>query len=292
MKYSFIAQHKKTWPIDLMCRVLGIKRNGYYRFQLVQSLKKDDPTHAEMLEKVKEIAKDSNHSYGERRIKKALNDLSFPVTRGKAKKLMAEACVKVRSRKKFKVTTDSNHKLPVFENVLDRGFAVNEPDVAYVQDITYIWTQEGWLYLAIVIDLFSRKVVGWSMGSRMKAQLVCDALNMAIWQRKPKAGLIVHSDRGSQYASKAYRGLLKRHKFIGSMSRLGNCWDNAVAESFFGSLKQEQVQWCNYQTRYEAQQDILKYISMFYNAKRLHSYLDYKSPNQFEKEVTVLRNVA
>ena len=225
-------------------------------------------------------------------MKKALNILGFPVTRGKAKKLMDEANVKVRSRKKFKVTTNSDHKQPVFENVLDRGFDVSETDTVYVQDITYIWTQEGWLYLAVVIDLFSRKIVGWSMGSRMKAQLVCDALNMAVWQRKPKAGLVVHSDRGSQYASKVYRTLLKQHKFTGSMSRLGNCWDNAVAESFFGSLKQEKVQWCNYQTRYEAQQDILEYISMFYNAKRLHSYLDYKSPNQFEQEVTELRNVA
>jgi len=275
-----------------MCRVLGVKRNGYYSFQKTQSLKIEDPNHAEMLEWVRDIAESSNHSYGERRMSKALIALGFPVTRGKAKKLMREAGVKVRSRKKFKVTTNSNHKQPIFENVVDRGFDVNEPDITYVQDITYIWTQEGWLYLAIVIDLFSRKVVGWSMGSRMKAQLVCDAPNMAIWQRKPRPGLVVHSDRGSQYASKAYRGLLKRHKFIGSMSRLGNCWDNAVAESFFGSLKQEQVQWCNYQTRYEAQQDILKYISMFYNAKRLHSYLGYKSPNQFERKVTELRNVA
>ena len=275
-----------------MCRVLGVKRNGYYSFQRTQSLKIEDPDHAEMLEWVSDIAESSYYSYGERRMKKALNALGFPVTRGKAKKLMKEAGVKVRSRKKFKVTTNSNHKQPVFENVLDRGFVVKEPDIAYVQDITYIWTQEGWLYLAVVIDLFSRKVVGWSMGSRMKAQLVCDALNMAIWQRKPKAGLIVHSDRGSQYASKVYRGLLKQHKFTGSMSRLGNCWDNAVAESFFGSLKQEQVQWCNYQTRHEAQQDILKYISMLYNAKRLHSYLDYKSPSRFEKEVIELRSAA
>ena len=292
MKYSFVAQHKKTWPIDAMCRVLGVKRNGYYSYQRTQSLKIEDPDHAEMLEWVKDIAESSHYSYGTRRMKKALNALSFPVTRGKAKKLMDEAGVKVRSRKKYKVTTNSDHKQPVFENVLDRGFDVNEPDIAYVQDITYIWTQEGWLYLAVVIDLFSRKIVGWSMGSRMKAQLVCDALNMAVWQRKPKAGLVVHSDRGSQYASKIYRTLLKQHKFVGSMSRLGNCWDNAVAESFFGSLKQEKVQWCNYQTRNEAQLDVLKYITMFYNAKRLHSYLDYKSPNQFEVEITELRNVA
>ena len=163
---------------------------------------------------------------------------------------------------------------------------------AYVSDITYIWTQEGWLDLAVVIDLYSRRVVGWSMGSRMKAALVCDALHMAIWQRRPKAGLIVHSDRGSQYASNAYRRLLRAHQFVGSMSRKGNCWDNAVAESFFGSLKQERVQWCHYQTRYEAQQDVLNYITMFYNAHRLHSSLDYKSPSQYESEVAGLQKVA
>lgn len=189
-----------------------------------------------MLEWVKEIAESSRYSYGTRRMQKALNALCFSVTRGKAKKLMDEAGVKVRSRKKFKVTTNSDHKQPVFDNVLDREFDVNEQDMAYVQDITYIWTQEGWLYLAVVIDLFSRKIVGWSMGSRMKAQLVCDALNMAVWQRKPRPGLIVHSDRGSQYASKVYRQLLKQYGIVGSMSRLGNYWDNAVAESFFRSL--------------------------------------------------------
>ena len=143
----------------------------------------------------------------------------------------------MKSRKKYKVTTNSNHKQPVFDNVLGRNFKAGQPNQAYVGDITYLWTQEGWLYLAVVIDLFSRKVVGWSMSSRMKAQLVTDALQMAIWQRRPEAGLIVHSDRGSQYASNAYRRLLNKHDCVGSMSRKGNCWDNAVAESFFGSLE-------------------------------------------------------
>ncbi|MDP6417789.1 MAG: IS3 family transposase, partial [Gammaproteobacteria bacterium] len=175
----------------------------------------------------------SKYSYGYRRMKVALNAIGYPVTRGQTKRLMKEAGVKVRTRKKYKVTTNSDHKKPVFENILKRGFNVATADTVYVQDITYIWTQEGWLYLAVVIDLFSRKVVGWSMGSRMKAQLVCDALTMAIWQRKPKSGLVVHSDRGSQYASNDYRRLLKSNEFVGSMSRLGNCWDNAVAESFF-----------------------------------------------------------
>jgi len=224
-----------------------------------------------------------------RRMKVALGLMSYPVSRNKAKKLMKEAGVLVKRRKKFKVTTDSNHAKPLFDNILDRDFAPKASDQAYVQDITYIWTQEGWLYLATVIDLYSRRVVGWSMGSRMTAQLVCDALRMVIWQRRPKAGLIVHSDRGSQYASNAYRRLLKAHDFVGSMSRKGNCWDNAVAESFFGSLKQERVQWRNYQTRNEAQQDVMNYITMWYNSHRLHSYLGYKSPNQFEFEMQIPR---
>ena len=162
----------------------------------------------------------------------------------------------------------------------------------YVGDITYLWTQEGWLYLAAVIDLYSRKVVGWSMASRMKAQLVCDALRMAIWQRRPKAGLIVHSNRGSQYASKDFRRLLKTHGFVGSMSRKGDCWDNAVAESFFGSFMQERVYWRNYHTRFEAQQNVLNYISMFYNSQRLHSYMGYMSPNQYEAEMVKLKKAA
>jgi putative transposase len=190
----------------------------------------------------------------------------------------------VRYRKKYKVTTHSKHKKPLFENVLNREFSPAAPDRAYVSDITYIWTQEGWLYLAVVIDLFSRKIVGWSMSSRMKASLVCDALTMALWQRKPKPGLIVHSDRGAQYASHEYRKLLNDWRCIGSMSRKGNCWDNAVAESFFGSLKQERVQWRHYQTRFEAQQDILNYMTMQYNNFRLHSFLGYKNPTQFESE--------
>ncbi len=275
-----------------LCRVLGVSSRSYYSHLQRKNGQIGDPYHQELLESVCDIAKGSDYTYGSRRMKKALNALGYPVSRNKARKLMREAGVQVKYRKKYKVTTDSHHKKPLFENRLDRQFDVSGPDQAYVSDITYLWTQEGWLYLAIVIDLYSRKVVGWSMGSRMKAQLVCDALTMAIWQRRPAAGLIVHSDRGSQYASKSYRRLLKAHGFVGSMSRKGNCWDNAVAESFFGSLKSERVHWKHYQTRKEAQQDVLNYISMFYNSYRLHSYLDYKSPNQYEAEMAELKKVA
>ena len=292
MKYAFITQHKKTWPVDLMCRLLGVSRNAYYRYCQRQGEKQPDPEYHEMQAAVREIAEACDDSYGSRRMKRALNALGYPVGRYKARSLMREAGVRARYRKKYKVTTNSNHKKPVFKNVLEREFTVEKPDLVYVSDITYIWTQEGWLYLAVFIDLFSRRVVGWSMGSRMKSRLVTDALRMALWRRRPEAGLIVHSDRGSQYASNAYRRLLKTNDFVGSMSRKGDCWDNAVAESFFASLKKERVQWKHYQTRAEAQQDILDYIVMFYNSQRLHSTLDYISPNDYESARAELKKAA
>jgi len=293
VKYAFITHHKKTWPVDAMCRLLGVSRNAYYRYCSRQQGRQPDSEHEAMLSAVKEIAEASDYSYGSRRMKRALNALGYPVGRRKARSLMREAGVKARYRKKYKVTTNSGHKQPVFENVLEREFTSAGPDQAYVSDITYVWTQEGWLYLAVFIDLFSRRVVGWSIGSRMKARLVTDALRMAMWQRRPDAGLIVHSDRGSQYASGAYRRLLKANGFVGSMSRKGDCWDNAVAESFCASLKKERVQWRHYQTRAEAQQDVLDYIVMFYNSRRLHSTLGYTSPNDYESAMAVeLRKAA
>ena len=275
-----------------MCRILGVKSNNYYSYQKRYSTKSEDPTHQEMIDWVKDIAPFSDNTYGERRIQKVLNALGFPVSRHKTAQLMKEANVWVRYKKKYKVTTNSDHNKPIYPNVLEQNFNVEAADQAWVQDITYVWTAEGWLYLAVVIDLYSRKVVGWSMGSRMKAQLVCDALTMAMWQRQPKAGLIIHSDQGVQYASHQYRRLLKSNDFIGSMSKKGCCWDNAVAESFFGSLKQERVHWKNYPTRYEAQQDVMNYICMWYNSRRLHSYLNYQSPNDFEERTETLDMVS
>ena len=275
-----------------MCHVLGVKSNNYYSYQKRKVQMPVDTAHQEMLEWVKNIAEFSDHTYGERRIQKALNSLDFPVGRRKTALLMKEANVWVRYKKKYKATTNSEHNKPVYANELKQNFDVQQPNQAWVQDITYIWTSEGWLYLATVIDLYSRKVVGWSMGTRMKAQLVCDALTMAMLQRKPKAGLIVHSDQGVQYASNQYRRILRLHGFVGSMSKKGCCWDNAVAESFFGSLKQERVHWRNYQTRYEAQQDVLNYITMWYNSQRMHSYLGYQSPNEFERAARSFKNAA
>ena len=223
MKVAFITQHKKTYPISLQCQVLGVRRQCYYYYRRHTENKPVGPEHEEMLAWVKKIAQSSDNTYGTRRMKVALNYLGYPISRNKARKLMKEAGVQVRHRNKHKVTTNSQHKQPVFDNLLQRQFEVPQLDQIYAADVTYVWTQEGWLYLAVVIDLCSRKVVGWSMSSRMKIQLVCDALTMTLWQRRPQVGLIHHSDHGSQYASNAFRKLLKAHGIKGSMSRKGDC---------------------------------------------------------------------
>jgi transposase InsO family protein len=196
---------------------------------------------------------------------------------------MKMAGVIAKQPRKFKATTDSKHNLPVAPNLLNRDFTASKPNEVWVSDITYVWTTEGWLYLTVIIDLFSRQIVGWSMSNRMTRKLVMDALRMAFWRRKPGTGTIFHSDRGSQYCSRAFQGLLKCYGMESSMSRKGDCWDNAVAESFFGSLKTERVFFTNYKTREEARRDIVDYIEMFYNCKRLHSYLGYVSPRRFEE---------
>ncbi len=268
--------------MSTICPLIGVKSSNYYSYLKRSKTKKIAPDHGDMIEVIQNVAKSSDYTYGSRRMQKTLNAFSFPVGRWKTAKLMKEAGVWVRYKKKYKSTTNSEHSKPIFKNELKQNFKFDQPNQAWVGDITYIWTTEGWLYLAVVIDLYSRKVVGWSMSSRMKASLVCDALLMAIGQRTPEKGLIVHSDQGVQYASDKYRKLLNRHGLIGSMSKKGCCWDNAVAESFFGSLKQERVHWNNYDTRYDAQQDILSYITMWYNPYRLHSYLEYCSPSYFE----------
>lgn len=269
--------------MKLLCRVMGVTRSGFYDY-LKRQQRDPDPEHEEMIGWVKDIAESSGNTYGSRRMAKALQALGYPVGRHQARSLMREAGVWVRYRRRYRVTTDSNHAQPVFPNRLERDFSPSEADQVYAGDITYVWTQEGWLYLAVVIDLYSRKVVGWSMGKRLASQLVCDALQMALWNRRPPKGqLMHHSDRGVQYASKAFRKLLKQHGITGSMSRKGDCWDNAAVESFFGSLKCERVLWRSYQTRDEARADIVEYITMFYNSQRLHSYLKYQSPDQFER---------
>jgi len=261
---------------------MRISRSGDYAWRKrKKSLgqKKDDC----LIPIVQAAHRKSKGTYGARRIAAEITAHGVPCGRFKAKTLMNLAGVAVQQKKKFKVTTDSKHNLPVAPNLLNRQFEVCEPDRVYVSDLTYIWTQKGWLYLAVVIDLFSRQVVGWSLQDRMMTNLIVDALRMAIWRRQPGKGLLFHSDRGSQYCSKKFQKMLHDHNMISSMSRKGNCWDNSVAESFFGSLKTERVYLTNYMNKENAKSDIVDYIEMFYNSTRRHSYLGYISPKEFEK---------
>ena len=242
-----------------------------------------------MLSKVRQIHNETRGSYGSRRMSKKLRGQGHDVGRYRARSLMKKAGVSVKRRKKFTKTTDSKHNLPVAPNLLERNFQPDRPDAIWCSDISYLWTTQGWLYLAIVIDLYSRKIVGWAMSNRLKTSLVIEALMMAYWRRKPTKGLIHHSDRGSQYASDDYQKLLYSYGMTCSMSRKGDCWDNAVVESFFHSLKTEWIADTIYHTRDEVRRDVIDYIEMFYNSHRLHSFLGYESPNDFEKNATLTK---
>lgn len=291
MRYQFIKdQVEKAYPVTLLCQVMRVHRSNYYQW-LYGGKSQRQIANEELLPLVMQVHLESGQSYGSRRMAKALQALGVSCGRCRARTLMRMAGISVKSKKKFKVTTDSKHKMPVADNILDRKFQVLAPNQVWVSDITYIWTMEGWLYLAVIIDLFSRKVVGWSISSRINKELVKQALRMAFWHRKPGKGLLFHSDRGSQYCSNDFQKQLKGYGMICSMSRKGNCWDNAVSESFFASLKKERIFHKTYQTREEARKDIVSYIEMFYNSKRLHSYIGYKSPMEFEKAQT-LKKVA
>ena len=242
---------------------------------------------------IKQIFEENRGVYGTRRIRRKLLQLGKAVGRKRIARLMKMASLHCKTKRRFKVTTDSKHNNPVAPNLLQRHFNVSKPDQYWVGDITYIPTSKGWLYLATVIDLYSRRVVGWSMSNRMQANLVNDALLMAVWQRKPAKGLIWHTDRGSQYASKNHRDLLKEHHIIQSMSRKGDCWDNAVAESFFHTLKTELTHHHKFRNREEAKHVIFEYIEVFYNRIRIHSANDYASPVDFEKAAfEEIQNVA
>lgn len=274
-------QQQTEFGIRAMCRVLQVSRSGYY-----ESLRRPPSAHSieddKLRPQVKAAFMTGRKNYGTRRIKDALKKQETRVSRRRIGRLMLEEDLQVQTKRKFKVTTDSNHDKPIAPNLLEREFTVKSPDTVYVGDITYIPTREGWLYLAVVIDLFSRAVVGWSMGSRITAGLVNGAMLMALWKRNPVEGLIFHSDRGSQYASDSYRTLLGDHGFKASMSKKGDCWDNAVAESFFHTLKIELVHHCDYETRDDARASIFEYIEVFYNRQRSHSANGYEAPLVFE----------
>jgi putative transposase len=234
-----------------------------------------------MLTLIRAIHAELKGAYGSPRMVREIRGRGFPASKARIERLMRENGIRARHKRRYKATTDSKHSLPVAPNRLDRNFAPSAPNQAWTADLTYIWTTEGWLYLAVVLDLFNREVVGWSLKSRMTAEIVTDALTMAWFRRKPAPGLVHHSDRGSQYASHAFQARLKAYGMTCSMSRKGNCWDNAPTESFFNSFKNERVHGTRYETRAEAIADAFDYIEPFYNRRRRHSTLGYASPQQF-----------
>ncbi len=274
----------KAYPVTLLCSVMRVSRSGFYDYLDRYTPGGDHrPEETGLRGRIKEIFDQSRSSYGSRRIVKQLQAEDQEIGRYKVRRIMRQVGLKAKTPKRFKLTTNSRHSFAVAPNVLDRNFDVDTPNKVWTADISYVWTFEGWLYLAIIMDLYSRQIVGWAMDKRMKKELALSALSMAYWQRKPAQGLMHHSDRGSQYACNEYRDRLETYGMISSMSRKGNCWDNAPTERFFRSLKSERLTACRFFTRNDAKNEILDYIT-YYNSIRLHSTLGYLSPMDYEKE--------
>lgn len=281
MKYQFISEHEKAWPIWLMCKVLDVSRSGYYDWK-TRDESRQQRERRKLLVAIKAAHSESRENYGSPRIHAALTTQGHKCSKNRVARLMSEHGIRAKTKRKFKATTDSKHRYPVAANLLKRDFQIDETDKVWLTDITYIWTKEGWLYLAAIMDLCSRRIVGWALESRMTKEFACRALKMAYDRRRPGMGLIHHSDRGSQYASHDYQALLDAYNMKCSMSRKGDCWDNAPMESFFHTLKTELVHHRDYQNRIQARTEIIEYIEMFYNGERLHSALGYTSPVKFE----------
>lgn len=282
MIYRFIHKYRPIFSVERMCHVLAVKRSGYYAWRrrgLSHRIRRDKV----LLEQIKKSHKLSKGRYGSPNILNDLRDWNFSTSRKRIARLMREAGLRSKTVRKFKATTQSKHSLPVADNLLKRNFTTHAPNKVWVSDITYVWTREGWQYLCVVLDLFNRQVVGWSMGQRLTAELAVDALMKAAMLRRPPRGLVFHSDRGVQYCSKSFRRVLGRYGMVQSMSRKGDCWDNAVAESFFGTLKQELVYHETYGSRSEARLSVFEYIEGWYNRRRRHSALGYMSPIQYEQ---------
>ena len=282
MKYLFIKDHRSIFRLEKMCQVLSVSKSGYYSW-LKRRKSKTQLANIRLLKRIRKIFNNNHQRYGYRRVWFELHLRGIQCSKNRVARLMKAESLKAKRIKRFKITTKSKHNLPVAPNLLNKDFVVTAPDRVWVSDITYIWTWEGWMYLAVIIDLYARKVVGWSMNTRINKELVLSALNQAIDRRRPTAGLIFHSDRGSQYASNEVRRMLEKHCMRQSMSRKGDCYDNAVAESFFATLKTELIYPNFFATRLEARSKIFEYIEIYYNRRRIHSYLNYMTPDQFEK---------
>lgn len=291
MRYAFIERHRKVWPVCVQCRVLDVSASGY-REHLARRARPPAAGkrigNAALLAHIRAIFHETRGAYGWPRVLRELGDRGIRVGKERVRKMMQAEGLRARGKRKFKATTDSSHKLPVSPDLVERQFEVAEPDRVWTGDITCMWTLEGWVYLAVVLDLHSRRVIGFSMNERMTRQLPIDALRMAWFRRRPGEGLIFHSDRGSQYASVDFQLQLKEFGMKGSMSRRGNCWDNAVTETLFGSMKVERLHGMRFATRRQAMDEILDWLT-FYNHKRLHSTLGYVSPMIFEANYEIAR---
>lgn len=282
MKFAFVKEHRRVWPVGVICRVLGVSRSGFFAW-LKRGISRRRQRRQELAIKVRAVHREHRGVYGSPRVCAALKAQGENVCRHTVARVMREQEIRAKVKKRFvPCTTDGNHRHAVANNVLDRRFAAETPNRKWAADITYVPTGEGWLYMAAVIDLCSRKIVGWSMAEHMQAELVNDALTMGLARRRPEEGLLHHSDRGVQYACDDYQGLLAKHGIRCSMSGKGDCWDNAVMESFWATLKTELVYQEQYATRDQARASIFEYVEAFYNRKRLHSSLGYVSPEMFE----------
>ena len=282
MKFRFIDMAKESFPATRVCQVLGVSQSGYFawRSRPASPRQREDLV---LLAHIRSAFARSHGTYGSPRMTRELQDEGVQISRRRTARLMRENGLKARQKRRFKRTTDSHHAFPVAPNLLDQDFSAERPNQKWNADISYVWTSEGWLYLAVVLDLFARRVVGWAVSARLHQELALEALRKALAIRRPDKGLIHHSDRGSQYCATAYQAELKEHGIRISMSGKGNCYDNSVVETFFKTLKSELVWRTVFQTRAEAKQAIGRYIDGFYNPVRRHSTLDYVSPVQFER---------
>ena len=282
----FVDQHRQEFSVSTMCRLLQVSRSAFYAWQCRPESRRAREDRS-LLARIEAIHRESREAYGTVKTWKELRAQGVPCGRNRVGRIRKQAGIEAKRKRRFRVTTQSRHSFPIATNVLARRFAVDRPDRVWVGDITFIPTQAGWLYLAVLLDLYARRVVGWAMSHYIDSNLVTEALHMALARRRPKPGLVHHTDQGRQYAAGSYRQWLSEHSIEASMSRKGDCFDNACAESFFSTLKNELIHHVQFKTREEARTAIFEYIEVFYNRQRLHQTLGYLSPAEFERRADV-----